>query len=211
MFYTRTRHFPLFAAACGEMTFCDVRAPLYSLPSAGLILRIVGRNAMIRADPWRTRETARRHFCYLDFALFGQVSLAHMCCYTRIHSAACRKHAHMCTHISGIFARARDVRAEAWGVLHKFTIIKIGWINAIDTVCDCHRAYFFEYVEYWYRYISNVFAITRQLFVRHLVWRELGKLLEKEIGIEVITIEIALRISFQSETIQQLLLNYNNQ
>lgn len=144
MFYTWTRHFPLFAAAVGRWLFAMVRAfrcTLYHLQ----VLHVLSEGARWFA-PIHDVRTRPRDATFVIWISHSSVRsalyiCAVICAYTC--SAACRKHVHMCTHVSEIFARAYDVpHAEAWGVLHKFNHHKNRWINAIDTVCDCHRAYF---------------------------------------------------------------------
>lgn len=117
--------------------------------------------------------------------------------YAHTHVRRPAANTYICVHTYRKYLHAHmTCRTQRLGVSSiNSTIIKIDGLT-LSTQFAIATVRIFEYVEYWYRYVSNVFAVTRQLFARHLVWRELGKLLEKwdrTYRIEVITAGIALR------------------
>lgn len=119
MFYTRTCHFPLFAAAVERWLFV-MRAHSVVFST---ICTVYCRTE--RGDSRLSMTYARDRATPLLLSGFRALRSDRPCTYVLsrayIRSTAYRKP--MCTHmyISGMFARARDVpRVEVWDVLHKF-------------------------------------------------------------------------------------------
>lgn len=149
MFYTRTCHFPLFAAAVGRWLFAisTLRCTLYHLQ----VLHYISSEGVRWFAPI-CDVRARQHDA--TFVIWiSRSSVLHYYMYYYAHAYVGRPTANMYVCIGNICTH--DVHAEMARGMPSInsTIIKIEWINAIGSIATVYI------VEYWYRYVIMAFAM----------------------------------------------------